>query len=46
MNEEDGSRLEEFRQFWREARGSSEYLLVGIDVPVRKLAEDQHFLNE
>jgi transposase len=38
MNLEDGSRLEEFRQFRKEARGSSEYLLVGIDV-----AKDKHY---
>ncbi len=37
MNQEDGSRLEEFRQFRKEVRGSAEYLLVGIDV-----AKDQH----
>ncbi len=37
MNLEDRSRLEEFRQFRREARGSREYLLVGIDV-----AKDRH----
>ena len=37
MNEEDRSRLEEFRQFRREVRGSKEYLLVGIDV-----AKDRH----
>jgi len=37
MNQEDGSRLEEFRQFRKEVRGSSEYLLVGIDV-----AKDRH----
>jgi transposase len=37
MNEEDRSRLEEFRQLKREIRGSSEYLLVGIDV-----AKDKH----
>ena len=36
MNEEDRSRLEEFRQFRREVRGSSEYLLVGIDVAKEK----------
>ena len=29
MNPEDGTRLEEFRQFRREVRGSGEYLLVG-----------------
>jgi len=28
MNEEDRTRLEEFRQFRKEVRGSSEYLLV------------------
>ncbi len=32
MNLEDGTRLEEFRQFRREVRGSSKYLLVGIDI--------------
>ena len=37
MNQEDRSRLEEFRQFRKEVRGSSEYLLVGIDV-----AKDKH----
>jgi len=37
MNQEDGSRLEEFRQFRKEVRGSAEYLLVGIDV-----AKDKH----
>ena len=37
MNGEDRSRLEEFRQFRREVRGSAEYLLVGIDV-----AKDKH----
>jgi transposase len=38
MNEEDLSRLEEFRQFRKEVRGSAEYLLVGIDV-----AKDKHY---
>jgi transposase len=37
MNEEDRSRLEDFRQFRKEVRGSTEYLLVGIDV-----AKDKH----
>ena len=37
MNQEDRTRLEDFRQFRKEVRGSSEYLLVGIDV-----AKDQH----
>ena len=37
MNQEDRSRLEEFRQFRKEIRGSTEYLLVGIDV-----AKDKH----
>jgi transposase len=36
MNEEDRSRLEEFRQFRKEVRGSSEYLLVGIDIAKEK----------
>jgi transposase len=38
MNEEDRSRVEEFRQFRKEVRGSSEYLLVGIDV-----AKEKHY---
>jgi len=38
MNEEDRARLEEFRQFRKEIRGSAEYLLVGIDV-----AKDKHY---
>jgi transposase len=38
MNPEDRSRLEEFRQFRREVRGSREYLLVGIDI-----AKDKHY---
>jgi len=38
MNEGDRSRLEEFRQFRKEVRGSAEYLLVGIDV-----AKDKHY---
>jgi transposase len=38
MNEEDRSRLEEFRQFRKEVRGSAEYLLVGIDV-----AKEKHY---
>ncbi len=37
MNEEDRNRLEDFRQFRKEVRGSREYLLVGIDV-----AKDRH----
>ncbi len=37
MNEEDHSRLKEFRQFRKEIRGSAEYLIVGIDV-----AKDKH----
>ena len=38
MSQEDRTRLEEFRQFRREVRGSKEYLLVGIDV-----AKDKHY---
>jgi hypothetical protein len=38
MTEEDRSRLEEFRQFRKEVRGSSEHLLVGIDV-----AKEKHY---
>jgi transposase len=38
MNQEDRTRLEEFRQFRKEVRGSREYLLVGIDV-----AKDKHY---
>jgi transposase len=37
MNEDDGIRLEAFRQFKKEIRGSEEYLIVGIDV-----AKEQH----
>ena len=37
MSQEDRTRLEEFRQFRREVRGSKEYLFVGIDV-----AKDRH----
>jgi transposase len=37
MNEVDRTRLEAFRQFRREVRGSTEYLVVGIDV-----AKDRH----
>ena len=37
MNETDRIRLEEFRQFKKEIRGSAEHLLVGIDV-----AKDRH----
>ena len=37
MNEMDRIRLEEFRQFKKEIRGSAEHLLVGIDV-----AKDKH----
>ena len=36
MNPEDGTRLEEFRQFRKEVRGSGEYLLVGIDIGKEK----------
>ena len=36
MNQEDRTRLEEFRQFRKEVRGSAEYLLVGIDVAKEK----------
>ena len=38
MNEEDRSRVEDFRQFRRKVRGSREFLLVGIDV-----AKDKHY---
>jgi transposase len=38
MNQGDRSRLEEFRQFRKEVRGSREYLLVGIDV-----AKEKHY---
>jgi transposase len=38
MDEENVSRLEAFRQFRKEVRGSAEYLLVGIDV-----AKDKHY---
>ena len=32
MNTEELSRIEEFRQFKEEIRGSKEYLIVGIDI--------------
>jgi transposase len=38
MNPVDGTRLEEFRQFRKEVRGSRGYLLVGIDV-----AKEKHY---
>ena len=38
MNQGECSRLEEFRQFRKEVRGSREYLLVGIDV-----AKEKHY---
>jgi len=37
MSETDCIRLEEFRQFKKEIRGSVDYLIVGIDV-----AKDRH----
>ena len=37
MNEVDPIRLEEFRQLKKEIRGSTEHLIVGIDV-----AKDNH----
>jgi len=36
MNNVDAIRLEEFRQFKKEIRGSTEYLIVGIDVAKEK----------
>jgi len=36
MNEVDAIRVEEFRQFKKEIRGSREYLVVGIDVAKEK----------
>jgi len=36
MNETDAIRVEEFRQFKKEIRGSREYLVVGIDVAKEK----------
>lgn len=38
MNNVDGIRLEQFRQIRKEIRGSSKYLIVGIDV-----AKDKHY---
>jgi transposase len=38
MNEVDAIRIEEFRQFKKEIRGSREYLIVGIDV-----AKEKHY---
>ena len=36
MNEVDAIRIEVFRQFKKEIRGSKEYLIVGIDVAKEK----------
>jgi hypothetical protein len=36
MNNVDASRLERFRQFKEEIHGSTEYLVVGIDVAKEK----------
>ena len=36
MNETEAIRIEEFRQFKKEIRGSREYLVVGIDVAKEK----------
>jgi hypothetical protein len=36
MREVDGIRLEEFRRFKEEIRGSEEYLIVGIDIAKEK----------
>jgi len=36
MRNEDDSRLEEFRQFRKEIRGSKDYLIVGIDIAKEK----------
>ena len=36
MNEVDATRIEEFRQFKKEIRGSREYEVVGIDVGKEK----------
>ena len=36
MRNEEDSRLEEFRQFRKEIRGSKEYLIVGIDIAKEK----------
>lgn len=38
MNEEDSTRLEDFRQIRKDIRGSEQYLIVGIDV-----AKDKHY---
>ena len=38
MNNVDSIRLEQFRQIRKEIRGSSEYLIIGIDV-----AKDKHY---
>lgn len=36
MRDEEDSRLEEFRQFRKEIRGSKDYLIVGIDIAKEK----------
>ena len=37
MDKDDGSRLQEFRQLKKEIRGSSEHMVIGIDI-----AKDHH----
>ena len=32
MNDSDGIRLQEFCQFKKEIRGSTDYLIVGLDI--------------
>jgi hypothetical protein len=36
MNESEVSRVDEFRQFKRQVRGSNQYLIVGLDIAKRK----------
>ncbi len=36
MNKLDRTRVEEFRQFRKEVRGSEKYLIVGIDIGKEK----------
>ncbi len=36
MNRLDRTRVEEFRQFKREVRGSEKYLIIGIDIGKEK----------
>jgi len=36
MNETESNKVDEFRQFKSQIRGSREYLIVGVDIAKRK----------